>query len=845
MPSKHDLSTASTVFVAAKVCPVCGLRAKNGVDICPADKLTLVAEGDAPCVTLWEKYELLGSLGSGGMGIVYKARLLSIDKIVAIKMLHAHMDSAVAVQRFQQEGKALGLLSHENIVGVMDLGITERDRPYMVLEYFEGRTLSDLLADNQVSMSNDRALQIFIQIADGLAHAHKRKLLHRDIKPSNILITTNDDSSDLVKILDFGIAKFMTDEAERRNLTRTGEAIGSPLYMSPEQILGQPVDERSDLYSLGCLLYEVIAGVPPFMGSSTIDTMSRHLNEAPLTLNQALLGTKEVLPGLEDVVARLLAKNPDDRYPDMDTLRTDLRKLARREVVLVSHFNDKPAKGKETSEFWNHKALILTAMLSTMLVSIPAALCYFKLLHQGQSHTVHVMEKLPQTLCDGNNFSKAVEDLRHYQSAEPVLAGAVNVSDNDLRQLQTVTDIKITRIELKHSPDLTDEGLKYISHFPLVELNLNETTVKSLAPLKNNKTLLTLSLCSTPVADAACQVIGTISNLERLNLQDTNITDTGLRSLHTLKQLQQLNITHCSDLTPEGVEQLIKALPNCNIQVGVLQTLMHKVQPLWDKGGMLYKRKRYAEALAQYRQAEECFDSYERKLGMKAVAKRLFTLVREANCYKNMDDPQSAYDAFRKGLNVAKETTMQGDAFNKFMRQNANACYIGMAQYQERNGLWSELEKSSSEAIQWIGSELRRYAFAELGLALMNLKRYPEACNALKSACTLFDQQRDFGPTHVITCYRCADTLILTNQIGPALIYYQQCARMAEDLNINSDVYGCALIKIGNCQSTLGNSQAAISSFSKAVQMSERIPSLACIHKLALEQLKAEKAKVH
>ncbi len=266
------------------------------------------------------KYELLSVIGAGGMGVIYLARQIFLDRLVAIKMLKSNLASAKARMRFHQEGKAASALHHPVIVAINDFGIDELDRPYMVMEHVEGVTLSEVIKE-RVTLNIAEAMPIFLELLDGLAVAHSKGIVHRDIKPSNIMLTMGDDGVVHVKLLDFGIAKLLDDDDNTmQSLTKTGEALGTPLYMSPEQIQSHKIDYRSDLYSLGCVMYACLTGAPPFVGEQKFQTMDLHLTEKPASLKEASLGL-DFPADLEHVVMHLLEKAPADRYQSADAVR--------------------------------------------------------------------------------------------------------------------------------------------------------------------------------------------------------------------------------------------------------------------------------------------------------------------------------------------------------------------------------------------------------------------------------------------------------------------------------------------------------------------------------------------
>jgi serine/threonine protein kinase len=266
------------------------------------------------------KYEIEKRLGKGGMSVVYKALHKWMKKRVAVKMLlPERLHSSANVARFQQEARAAGALSHPNLMTVYDLGVTPEGVPYLAMEYVEGTGLSELIQAHALD-EPQRCLDIFIQACQGLGAAHDHGIVHRDIKPSNVMVATTPEGKDLVKIVDFGIAKLLPTEGEEAlKLTQTGESFGSPLYMSPEQCLARPQDARSDIYSMGCLMYEVLTGRPPLAGTSTLETMNLHINQLPPGLADTGLDS-QLRQQLEAVLFKALAKEPERRYQNMREL---------------------------------------------------------------------------------------------------------------------------------------------------------------------------------------------------------------------------------------------------------------------------------------------------------------------------------------------------------------------------------------------------------------------------------------------------------------------------------------------------------------------------------------------
>jgi eukaryotic-like serine/threonine-protein kinase len=266
-------------------------------------------------ITHLGRYEIVGELGQGAMGVVYKATDPLIDRIVAIKTITLSLALEERDEyegRFYQEAKAAGRLSHPNIVTIYDVG-RSGDIAYIAMEFLQGRELRDILNDDKL-LPVDVVLDIVSQVASGLAYAHEHDIIHRDIKPSNIMVGRDGH----VKITDFGIAR-MASAGVR---TQTGMVLGSPKYMSPEQVMGKLSDQRSDVFSLGVVLYEMLTGQPPFLGENVNAIMYQTLNAIPQPPRSVNAAVPEML---NFIVAKALAKDLENRYQNASDLANDLR----------------------------------------------------------------------------------------------------------------------------------------------------------------------------------------------------------------------------------------------------------------------------------------------------------------------------------------------------------------------------------------------------------------------------------------------------------------------------------------------------------------------------------------
>ena len=271
------------------------------------------------------RYKVQYFVGRGAVGSVYSVEQVLLKKRFALKTLIPGTASDNTIRRFHKEAQAAGRLDHPNLVRAVDFGLIDGNRPFIIMDFVEGQTLGGYLKKNG-ALSLKTALQIFIPVCQAMDYAHKQGVIHRDITPNNIVLVPSPSVKDefIPRIIDFGIAKVASDDETA--LTKVGEVFGTPLYMSPEQCLGAKIDNRSDLYSLGCVFFESLTGSPPFRAESALATMMQHRESRPHTLKEASLG-QEFPEALERIVAMMLAKDPADRYSNCADLAQDLLAL--------------------------------------------------------------------------------------------------------------------------------------------------------------------------------------------------------------------------------------------------------------------------------------------------------------------------------------------------------------------------------------------------------------------------------------------------------------------------------------------------------------------------------------
>ena len=354
--------------------------------------------------TIAENYLIEEPIGQGGMSLVYKAEHQLLDTTFAIKFISTKLlYDEKSILRFQNEAKAACQLNHANICTVREFGILDGERPFMVMDLLEGESLRELL-DKENKLPIDRALDIILRICDGLAYAHKSGVIHRDLKPHNIMLCHDETAEETIRIVDFGIAKIIREDQEGPNLTQTGEVFGTPNYMSPEQCQGKSVTARTDIYSIGCVLYEMLSGTMPFAGNSSIETLMNQVNKTAEPING--------LPKkLNTIIEKCLAKDPEDRYDTVDALMDDIKAFQKGEQIKA-----RPVSKKSS-----------IPMIAGLVIVTLLAMMGMKVL--SQQDTSHRSESISQTktgdLEDSINSIKKAIKAEESGKRDPAILGAL------------------------------------------------------------------------------------------------------------------------------------------------------------------------------------------------------------------------------------------------------------------------------------------------------------------------------------------------------------------------------------------------------------------------------------
>lgn len=377
-----EIDADARSLIIGKICPTCQCKFSPELERCPNDSSILAVIKRDPFIgkIIADKYQIVEILGMGGFSTVYKAEQTSLRRAVAIKILHAEfVDKPDKIRRFQHEAETISTLVHSNVASVYDYGVLPQGQPYLVLEYAPGKTLAAVLNEIKV-LPPERAVDIFIQCCDGVAVAHSKGIIHRDLKPSNIVLLEAEggveNGVEHVKILDFGLAKVISgDGSGSEHLTMTGEVLGTPAYMAPEQCMGSAMDLRTDIYCFGCVMYEALSGKLPLAGESSYEVMHKHINETPITLSKCGVS---VPPRLVRIVDKALQKDPDDRYQSFEELKDALMGVEPKlsSEIRAILFSGGNAKLSKKNRAFRKKLILSVWSVFLLFVSFAGLLAY-------------------------------------------------------------------------------------------------------------------------------------------------------------------------------------------------------------------------------------------------------------------------------------------------------------------------------------------------------------------------------------------------------------------------------------------------------------------------------------
>jgi serine/threonine protein kinase len=545
------------------------------------------------------KYRIIELIGTGGMGAVYKVHHLLLQKEMALKTFRSHSLSQEAWHRFQREAQAIARLKHKNIVEVFDFGIAQTRLPYYTMELLAGESLADRLASSG-KVDPQEALWIFLQTAEALAHAHRQQIVHRDIKPANIFLQERlgKGSGSLVKIVDFGIAKLAEDSPATANqsVTQVGTIFGSPLYMSPEQSLGLAVDQRTDIYSFGCALFESLVGHPPLVGDTALITLLNHQTKMPPRLKDVLVDV-ELPQRLDSLMARLLAKTPEKRYQTFEEIVSDLNYCiedlsTKQSIKKPAAVDSEPVDQGEPEALRKLSAVVRPAMMvGTLAVALAIGFLLFNYVTQpnhnraatdaatGPAAKAAANALVPNR---GRTPAGSVPEQFEKERAEackskiPFLVNPTKIARYflfpDYTSLGSIRDGRqgkkqncIGTVPVSPDNSLFFAAAREVCNHPqllerfapdalyglqLRDQDIGEShwTSDKLQHITKLQSLRELNVGHTSVDAQAIGYIGQLSSLEALDIHDTDIVGEDLTKLKTLPQLTEMTLNQVHNL---------------------------------------------------------------------------------------------------------------------------------------------------------------------------------------------------------------------------------------------------------------------------------------------------------
>ncbi len=538
-----------------------------GTDTLDFDKLPIIEN----------RYKLERKIGSGGISTVYVAKDLILKREIALKVLKPDKLKDEHLVRLHREAKAICQLKHSNIIDVYDFIITGDNIPVLAMEFVKGRELFEIVEQNG-PLSQDKAITIFLQLANALAYAHARKILHRDLKPQNVLIENLEDEFPRVKVFDFGIAKI--SDIDDDSITRSGFIIGTPAYINPEQAKNESVDARSDIYSLGCLMFFTLTGKPPFKGESMVETLNMQI-KTPAPKMKEKNPDKSYGEEIESLVAKCLMKSPEERFQSMEELEKALKKIAYGEALsydqeltpeavstIVASSKDITTRSDSgPKRLFEIAALILLGLL---LVS-PAL--YFMVLSRQESKPKTIKTTDLRKLLRANGIIRIRKNAHIWYKIDGKL------TDGQIRVLQRV---KPERLELAHT-SFDNRQLESMKNFPLIILDLRGTDItdEGIEKLSSIKTLRTLVLedCQK-ISHRGFKTLAQLENLQVLSLRNTKVSDVDVEALVPLKEMKLLYISKSEAITDRAVESVLKFEKLDSLRIGATSLTKNGIENL-------------------------------------------------------------------------------------------------------------------------------------------------------------------------------------------------------------------------------------------------------------------------
>ncbi len=497
----------------------------------------------------YERYQPLVRLGFGAAASVYKCHDEKLDRVVAVKTLNLVGGSQII--DFQREARALSTLQHEAIVRILDFGVTATGAPYLVMDFVEGKTLADRLADSGPLPMNE-ALDLIAKVGEGLLHAHEKGIFHRDIRPSNILIS-DDGETQSVTIVDFGIAQ-MDQQPDNQFLAQGQTIVGTPFYMSPDQLRGEKYDAASEVYSLSCILFEALTGRAPFHGDSPLELLSQHASIPPPSIRD-FGQANNLTPEIEMVVTKGLEKSKEKRYRSMSELISALNAVAMYNTALESATITDTTPRHELRNVNRRYAIAFTGGLLAVAAVIP--IIAFNTLDQVEKkRTPKTTLNLPVDFGSLNEFGDDMDKQTATISNNYCRINGVE-GEMDTALFRRVTRGHTIKRLLIMGVYPTAEDAVLINSLKLERLDLVQSRcTDDVMKLLSESNLTALVTKYTPISDDVLKYIGQMKSLTFLDMTKPDITEKGIAHLANAKQLTEIRLVSAELVTGGGLAEL-------------------------------------------------------------------------------------------------------------------------------------------------------------------------------------------------------------------------------------------------------------------------------------------------
>lgn len=554
--SKHDGSLTQWVFRSTPC--KCGYQAE--VEAAPVAAASEQPEYSADDEALdvdaerfpLERYTALELIGSGQQGDVYKARDRLLSRLVCVKVLKMYELLPELVIRFQREAQAGGKLTHPCLTTVLDFGLTGKGQPFLVMEYCSGTPLNKIVQERG-PLPVSLALVLFLKVCEGMQHAHAHGVLHRDLKASNVLVLDIDSGQPAIKIIDFGLAGLLDTTAGVGELTGEGVLMGTPAYMSPEQVQQKRLDERSDIYSIGCLMFETLTGRQLFEGESALAVLNMQVTLPPPTLEKA--APNLVFPDrLDYVLQKTLNKNPDDRFQTVAGLKialSDLTEPSPEPEAIIDTPADPPVLFPPVQPVQSNLKSILIAVALVLLIG---------------GATIAVISTI-----SSDTTAEIPDRFDEYKVADMLwlfASGNFHGPENSRKLLRCgrVTHLKVIDPEFADGDIEPLQDLKKIKVLDLSDTNISDKALNKIAKISTLRSLILNN--NQRITDANLDALEPLKKLRTLSLSGTSVTDRGVRTLGQLPNLRVLDLSNLKDITRASLLVLAKRPEFFGVRIG-------------------------------------------------------------------------------------------------------------------------------------------------------------------------------------------------------------------------------------------------------------------------------------